>query len=82
MRVFIVHAYGEPQSFNGAMTRAAVEGLEGAGHEVQVRDTDWQFEMAVTLSIDAPYIELGQCAHARGAHTCATVPQREPGADG
>lgn len=56
--------------------------LEGAGHEAQVMDNDSQFEMAVTLSIDAPYIELGQCAHARGAHTCATVPRREAGADG
>jgi hypothetical protein len=42
----------------------------------------WEFEMAVTPSIDAPYIERGQCTHARWAHPCATVPRSEPGADG
>ena len=38
MRVFIVHAHHEPQSFNGAMTRAATEALTAAGHEVIVSD--------------------------------------------
>ena len=38
MRVFIVHAHPEPQSFNGAMTRAATEALTAAGHEVIVSD--------------------------------------------
>ena len=38
MRVFIVHAHPEPKSFNGAMTRAAVEALTNAGHEAQVSD--------------------------------------------
>lgn len=38
MKVFIVHAHPEPQSFNGAMTAAAVEALGDAGHEVQVSD--------------------------------------------
>ncbi|HUH85174.1 MAG TPA: NAD(P)H-dependent oxidoreductase [Stellaceae bacterium] len=38
MRIFIVHAHPEPQSFNGAMTRAAQEALSGAGHEVVVSD--------------------------------------------
>ena len=38
MRVFIVHAHAEPQSFNGALTRAARESLEAAGHEVEVSD--------------------------------------------
>ena len=38
MRVFIVHAHPEPRSFNGAMTRAAVEGLRASGHEVHVSD--------------------------------------------
>jgi NAD(P)H dehydrogenase (quinone) len=38
MRVFIVHAHHEPQSFNGAMTRAATEALVASGHEVVVSD--------------------------------------------
>ncbi len=38
MRVFIVHAHHEPTSFNGAMTRTAVEALTAAGHEVQISD--------------------------------------------
>jgi NAD(P)H dehydrogenase (quinone) len=38
MRVFIVHAHPEPQSFNGAMTATAVETLAGAGHETEVSD--------------------------------------------
>ena len=38
MRVFIVHAHPEAQSYNGAMTRAASEALAAAGHEVEVSD--------------------------------------------
>jgi NAD(P)H dehydrogenase (quinone) len=38
MRVFIVHAHHEPQSFNGAMTRRAVAALEAAGHQAVVSD--------------------------------------------
>jgi NAD(P)H dehydrogenase (quinone) len=38
MRVFIVHAHPEPQSFNGAMTRAAVDALTAGGHDVIVSD--------------------------------------------
>lgn len=38
MRVFIVHAHHEPTSFNGAMTRHAIETLHAAGHEVTVSD--------------------------------------------
>src|SRR5262245_30486110 len=38
MRVFIVHAHPEPQSFNGAMTRNASAVLAAAGHEVVVSD--------------------------------------------
>lgn len=38
MKVLIVHAHPEAKSFNGAMTRHAVETLENAGHEVQVSD--------------------------------------------
>jgi NAD(P)H dehydrogenase (quinone) len=38
MRVFIVHAHPEPQSFNGALTRAATETLTDAGHEVVLSD--------------------------------------------
>ena len=38
MRVFIVHAHPEPQSFNGAMTRAATSALAAAGHEVTLSD--------------------------------------------
>lgn len=37
-KVFIVHAHAEPKSFNGAMTRTAVEFLEGRGDEVVVSD--------------------------------------------
>ncbi len=38
MRVFIVHAHPEPQSFNGAMTREATKALIEADHEVRVSD--------------------------------------------
>jgi NAD(P)H dehydrogenase (quinone) len=38
MRVFIVHAHPEPKSFNGAMTRTAVDALTEAGHDVRVSD--------------------------------------------
>ena len=38
MRVFIVHAHHERQSFNGAMTREAEAALHAAGHEVIVSD--------------------------------------------
>ncbi len=38
MRVFIVHAQPEPKSFNGALTRAAMEALTAAGHEVALSD--------------------------------------------
>jgi NAD(P)H dehydrogenase (quinone) len=38
MKVFIVHAHPEAQSFNGSLTRTAVEALTAAGHSVQVSD--------------------------------------------
>jgi NAD(P)H dehydrogenase (quinone) len=38
MKVFIVHAHPEPESFNGALTRHAREVLEAAGHEVKISD--------------------------------------------
>jgi NAD(P)H dehydrogenase (quinone) len=38
MKVFIVHAHPEPKSFNGALTRRAVETLTADGHEVVVSD--------------------------------------------
>ena len=38
MNVLIVHAHPEPASFNGAMTRVAVEVLTGQGHIVTVSD--------------------------------------------
>lgn len=38
MKVLIVHAHPEPQSFNGALTRRAIEVLTDGGHEVQVSD--------------------------------------------
>ncbi len=38
MRVLIVHAHHEPQSFNGALTRTAVAALAEAGHDVVVSD--------------------------------------------
>ena len=38
MRVLIVHAHPEPQSFNAALTKAAAAALRGAGHEVTVSD--------------------------------------------
>lgn len=45
MKVLIVHAHPEPQSFNGGLTQAAVSRLKEAGHEVQVSDLyqmQWQ----------------------------------------
>lgn len=38
MRVLIVYAHHEPTSFNGAMTREAVDTLTEAGHEAIVSD--------------------------------------------
>jgi NAD(P)H dehydrogenase (quinone) len=38
MRVFIVHAHPELESYNGAMTRTARTALAEAGHEVVVSD--------------------------------------------
>jgi NAD(P)H dehydrogenase (quinone) len=38
MKVLIVHAHYEAQSFNAALKDLAVETLRGAGHEVQVSD--------------------------------------------
>jgi NAD(P)H dehydrogenase (quinone) len=38
MQVLIVHAHPEPASFNGALTREAVDALQGAGHAVSVSD--------------------------------------------
>lgn len=38
MNILIVHAHPEPRSFNGAMTRVAVETLTGAGHDVTLSD--------------------------------------------
>jgi NAD(P)H dehydrogenase (quinone) len=38
MRIFIVHAHPEPQSFCSAMKDAAVEIFQNLGHEVQVSD--------------------------------------------
>lgn len=38
MKVLIVHAHPEPQSFTTALRDLAVETLQGQGHEVQVSD--------------------------------------------
>jgi NAD(P)H dehydrogenase (quinone) len=38
MKVFIVHAHPEPQSFNSALTREAKTTLEAVGHEVIISD--------------------------------------------
>ena len=38
MKIFIVHAHPEPQSFCSAMKDAAVETFQNLGHEVQVSD--------------------------------------------
>lgn len=38
MRYLIVHAHPEPQSFNGSLTRHAIDVLTAAGHEVEVSD--------------------------------------------
>lgn len=38
MKVFIVHAHPEPQSFNSALKDRAIECLRRDGHEVQVSD--------------------------------------------
>lgn len=38
MRVLIVHAHAEPQSFNGALAHEATAALTGTGHEVVVSD--------------------------------------------
>ncbi len=38
MHVLVVHAHPEPASFNGALTRQAVDTLTATGHEVEVSD--------------------------------------------
>ncbi len=38
MKIFIVYAHAEPQSFNGALFRTAQETLLGAGHSVVASD--------------------------------------------
>jgi NAD(P)H dehydrogenase (quinone) len=38
MKILIVHAHPEPDSFNGALTRQAARALKDAGHEVAVSD--------------------------------------------
>ncbi|MDX2211990.1 MAG: NAD(P)H-dependent oxidoreductase [Oculatellaceae cyanobacterium bins.114] len=38
MKVFIVHAHAEPQSFNGSLTRHAKTVLEATGHQVIISD--------------------------------------------
>jgi NAD(P)H dehydrogenase (quinone) len=38
MNVFIVLAHAEPQSFNGAMFRNAVEVLQRGGHDIRTSD--------------------------------------------
>ena len=38
MKVLIVHAHPEPQSFNAALTGAAADALRKAGHDVTVSD--------------------------------------------
>ena len=38
MKVYVVLAHPEHQSFNGAMFRTAVETLASAGHEVETSD--------------------------------------------
>lgn len=38
VRIFIVHAHPEPNSFNGALTRAALGALSAAGHQVVISD--------------------------------------------
>src|ERR1700757_274021 len=38
MRIFIVHAHPEPQSFNSAMTREATQALRAARHDVEISD--------------------------------------------
>ena len=38
MRILLVHVHPEPKSFNGALTRTAVDTLSRAGHTVAVSD--------------------------------------------
>ena len=38
MRILVVLAHPEPESFNAAMFRTAVEALRDAGHEVETSD--------------------------------------------
>ena len=38
MKIFIIFAHAEPQSFNGAMFRTAVDTFTQAGHEVKTSD--------------------------------------------
>lgn len=38
MQILIVHCHPEPQSFNGSMTKVAVDALEKIGHNVVVSD--------------------------------------------
>ena len=56
MKVLIVHAHYEPQSFTSALKNAAVETLTAAGHEVRVSDLyamNWN-PVAATSDFAAP----------------------------
>jgi NAD(P)H dehydrogenase (quinone) len=63
MNVLIVHAHPEPRSFNGALTRQAVETLTAAGHTVEVSDL---YAMKFKAVADADdYVEREDPAYLR-----------------
>ena len=77
MNVLIVHTHPEPASFNGALTRRAVQTLTEAGHTVQVSDLyAMKFKTAAdaddfTDRRDADYLRIDR--EQTHAHTQGTV---------
>ena len=52
MNVLIVYAHPEPQSFNGAMLKVAVDVLKQQGHRVQITDLYAESFQAVATADD------------------------------
>lgn len=84
MKVLVVLAHPEPQSFNGAMYRTAIQALEAAGHEVKTSDLNLQEFYAVsdrsnfTTVKDAQFLKLQvEEAHATATRTFAPALEAE-----
>lgn len=60
MKVFIVYAHPEPQSFNAELLKYSVQVLQEAGHQVQVSDLYAMKWKAVADRDDFPWLDAGE----------------------